>query len=499
MAEKIIYSKHDWEEGSFIGSKVVEESIINNFKELNNNNFNNPIFTNWQVDNKNNDVSKIFFSNSNSQLIFNVDKDSNIDYIEDETFGEISTDFYQDGISVLTDTLLINFDYKSYETNYEEKTVITIFGESNSYQDIIFTNKGSLKLHTYNEESNTYDEIINTHVDSIGDINNFINNSIKNAYLEVYITENNENFTINTRLKGSGYISEWYSFDFGGLIKGLKINQKANKNTNTIVKKDLYINKILIDGYEDGVSYISKIIDSLEDDTEWDNIELTGNFPLKTLYNSEIDNYFTLKIYASNDINNLNDTNERELLINPDNINYTLNNNLILDDEKLTGRYLQIELKICNSKYYQNEINYIKLNYTPPSLMTDVIKQVESGVVSKNIDSSGGIIELDDNNFSFKVYFPENLITEEIEFTIERIAESENLFAEGMIGFKITPHINLSKPALLEVDYTGYQFGTYMSEKGLLLGLININENPEQLNTFKDYKNKKALAYISKT
>ena len=49
MKEEIIYTESDFNKGSLIGAEITSDSYLRpKFKEINNDKFNNPIYTNWQ-------------------------------------------------------------------------------------------------------------------------------------------------------------------------------------------------------------------------------------------------------------------------------------------------------------------------------------------------------------------------------------------------------------------------------------------------------------------
>lgn len=499
MHEYLVYSKADWLNGTVFGGHINEDDmLVNKFRELNNDEFINPITTNWQEDNILSQYTDLSYSDNNSICQLVVNKESDIDTISENKFCEISTDFFKNNIPATLKVMTLKFDWTAMETSLKEEAVIKLVGSSSSYQEIILNNKGSIKLHTFDGSQEFFDDVIDTAVDSIGDINNFIGNEMRDAYFDIRLVENalSGEYEIHTRLRGSGYISSWYAHNFANdLIKSLVITQRANENTNTIVKKDLFIDQILIEGYENNIVYKSDIIDSKENDTIWDKLELNGLFNSQQLHQTDDQNLFRVNIYAANSTENLQG-NIRDLLINPNSGDFTYTDSLLAGEEQLTGRYLYFEVMPCTTISYQNKINYVKFEYTLQSELVQENIQVTSASVSDTLTPTGDVIEYNDTNFSFKLYLPPGAVPADQAVTIERIGEDEDIFAEGMIGFRFTPHTDLAKPALLEVDYTGYSFGPYMSEKGLLLGYIDANSQPEQLNTVKDYKHKKALAYI---
>lgn len=503
MGEYLIYSKSDWEKGDIFGAYIDDsDNIVNRFQELNNDDFINPIISDWKTDSILEDFTDTWTTKESSKCRIAVTKDSDKDLIEEDKFGKISTKFYQNDIPAALDIITINFDWNAYETSQKEEAVISLNDGEDAYVEVVLSNKADVNIHTFDGTNHFYDEVIETASDSVGDISNFINNNIKDGYIDFRLAKDtNGNNKVEVRFRGSGYKSKWYIHDFSAnKFRELNLIQKANIDTKSIVKKELVVDNILVDGYEDNIVYKNDIYDSKEDGTVWDKLTVDGTFPVDQLNNNDSElNFFRIDIYAADNVEDFDkDENIREVVTRPTSNNFTYEDDLILSELNLKGRYLKFELINSVSEKYQNKINYVKFDYTVNSQLETVDKKVVDGEVTEYIDAAGGILELKDNNFDCKFYIPENAVTVGKNITLKRLGSDKNLFAEGMIGFKFEPHMELEKPGLLEVDYNGYQFDTYMSEKGLLLGYLDHNNMPEQLDTFKSYKNKKALAYMFK-
>mgnify|MGYP006276951599 CR=1 FL=1 len=154
-----IYSQHDWEEGTLEGSNVININnetancaLVNKRKEVNNDTFQTPIYTNFtgSIESKyqdlvNNDPFKTGGNNNSNINKFKVDKSSSdivesIEYSQDESSSlsqskmywdkvyQSSTKFYTD--DSYSSTTSVNFtrlklNWNAYGASYEDKVKLT--------------------------------------------------------------------------------------------------------------------------------------------------------------------------------------------------------------------------------------------------------------------------------------------------------------------------------------------------------------------------------------
>lgn len=505
MKELLIYSKSNWEEGFISGGYISDDSgLVNKLKELDSNEFSDPITSNWQKTINIDEYSTVSFDENTQKL--SVKKLTTDKYITEDQFCKLETKFTQFGINnTRQDLFIINFNWKAYKTNFVETGRIRVSDDTTgTYQDIVLSNQSNIKLITF-DGTNTYtDLIIDTDPQSIGQIENFISNEIQDGFFDLQLIYNTveSKYYIYTRLRGSGYVSQWYSRPFGvNRANKLELILDANPDINAIVDKELTIKNIFIEGYEDGVIFESPVFDSLENDTIWNKVEFSGIFPLNTLngYESET-NLLRFDIFSSNNRETIKNTTPIEVVVAPTNGLYTFLDDItnLNNGTELKGRYLFVTIRPSINRYFQNKIDYIKFNYTLPSEITgEQGVEVTEVTTSKQIGVTGGIIELDAPYFSSRLYIPEGALDQLTTITIRRIPTSEDIIAPDMIGFEFTPNgLQFKKPVLLEVEYNNFKFGPYQSEDGLKLAYLNADE-PEELPTVLERNSKVALAYIN--
>lgn len=481
MEEKIIYTKTDFEKGSLIGSEIDSDSYLRSrFKELNEDNFTSPLYSNWQEDILDDKfIEEKLYSNNNDELRFRINKDNNQEKINEEKFGTIETYFYdKENTPIYTDVLTLNLNIEVMDNSNDESIGIKVITESGDNQEILFTNKGKIKIVTDNSGDDPLEDwITDTANESISSITNFISNNMTDFYLDFRI----QNDTLYTRIRGRGFFSEWYEYQIEGLIEKLEVTQYSNIDTYNPVYKNIEINEILIDGYEDGVSYKSKVIDTEEDDTIWNRLEFNiANINQLLQYSL---NEVNVEVFYSNELLTLGETSQEFII---DNIA-----NPVLDLSDINARYLKLELKL-NTKYNQNSFEYILFKYTLPSTIKDQSKQIEEITITGEL-LSNSVIEYDGDNFPFKIYIPDGIDAGSVEIKREKEDDS---FAEGVFGFEFDPIPDINIPILIEVDYTGYEFNPFMSAKGLEIGYLDIAKNPQTLDTAVIESQKKLLAYF---
>src|SRR5690606_34860659 len=124
------------------------------------------------------------------------------------------------------------------------------------------------------------------------------------------------------------------------------------------------IKEIYVEGFADNFSYESQVFDSGENDTIWNCLTIDGVFPVYSLRNSG-PNSFELEVRASNNKETLKDMEPIRYSVVPGRKDFIYEKEL----EELTGRYLFIKIAPSTNRNYQNQINYIKANYTLPSTL----------------------------------------------------------------------------------------------------------------------------------
>lgn len=497
MRDFLIYNEADFKKGKMIGSEIVDENLQNKFKVLNSSNFNDPVFTNWQDEILNEKfVEDITYSNEDDYVNLAISNDNITDKIGTEKFCSVETNFFdENNVPIEVDNLSLNISWNSAEIQHEEKAIIKITGHTEEtvedpYQEIHISNKAKMMIRSYHpDEGESIEYITDTAAGSIRPITNYISNYIDEGYLDFRVF----NDTLHTRFRSKGSYSEWYEFHFDQDISKLEIIQPTNElNLNRVYKK-LAINSILIEGYNSGVIYESDVIDAGEKNSYFNTLEVAGIPNIDELHStSTTANVLEVHFHYGNNIEDMNEqhvTIPHELEGNTFSLQKSLEE---IKEDRLKGRYAKI--KIVNvSRYFQNLIDHIILSYTPQSLLDKIDKQVDEYVIEDVDMSKSNIVEAETENFPFRIVIPEGANGPE-SVDIIRHEEGE-LFAEGMFGFEFNPIPELDRYILIEVDYSGYNFNPYMSEEGLLIGYLDVNEEPRQLESITFGTRNKVLAY----
>jgi len=501
MASKeiAIFHKTQWSKGEFSGSYATDNNtLVNQLKVLNADNFSSPVYSNWQENNILPEYTDINISGNNINL--SVNKTDTEKTLSETEFAIVETGFVQSGIPKRLEYISLKFDWETFKTNFEEKCTIQFNDGANSIHNVILNNKSEINLYTSDGINENTNQVLDSSPDSIGSIDSLITNELTDWFVDVKLDYDSVSsmYYIETRLRSSGYESIWYRNLFGpNSILNLKIIQNANSNVNAIVQKRLTIKDILVEGYEETPSYKSQVFDSGELNTIWNNITINGNFPIESILTDET-NSFKIIAKTSNEIESIDDTTTlKDFIIVPDVEEFTVIEDLIAEEEELTGRYLVLQIAPSINKNYQNEINYIKIDYTLPSTLKDYEQvEVTEASASATIGSLGGVIHLDTTYFPVKLYIPPDALSGDTTITIRRVPTSEGLFAEDIIGFEFNPSgLEFNIPVLLEVDYGNFSFNAYQNEEGLKLAYLD-NIEPEQLDTLVNKNKKKAISYI---
>ena len=507
MRELIIYSQSDWKTGTLMGSYATDDNkLTNGMKTLGDEYFSNPILADYKEEIKSDAVD---YKRKENNIRLDVNKATGRLYSED-IFCRVYTKLYdKDMQETEVDMVSIHFSWDAYKTQLEEIGSIKFKTKGAAEQEVIFTNRAQIRIKNFDGEKETIAIVDETGSNSIGNFASYVSNSLNNWYVDVILQYdyNSNSYKINTRLRGSGYQSKWYQFDFGpDKINELEFIQYANKNTNTPVEKRLNIQEIYIDGFHTGTTYKSRIFDSREDNSVWKTINLNGHFSFASLPHGTETNAMEIEIFADNNYENVareeNCSYKKVILLEKDfedrEFNYTLKLNE--DEEEFKGRYMAIKIANSTSRFYQNNLHYIRIQYTPGSEVTEEsYQEVTSAIVVENIDEKGGVIELGTESFNARLYIPPGALDGPETITIQRIASDEEVFADDMIGFKFKPEgLNFNKLCLLEVDYAGFKFGPYQSEDGFQLGYLKNNEPEQFIETIISKQHKKALSYINR-
>jgi hypothetical protein len=504
MREYIIYNKTDWNKGVFNGGiPTNRDTLVNGFKELDDSSFTFPKFSDYK--NKiNSDYAKVVTSKDENKIKLSVEKGTKDGVFDKEYFCKSFTKIFTEGkLEESSKVFRIHFNWSAYKTQLEETGSIVFKSEIGPKTEVILTNRSKIMIKNFNTAGKEdYVEVNKTGSNSIGNFASYINNDLRDFYLDYQIHNNKAHI----KFSSNGYESEWYSFDFDGKeINELEFLLNANKDTNSIVNKELEIKNINIDGYQNELSYSSKVFDSKETNSEWKTLNSKGSFNTNYLLGYEADvNLIKIELYSSNDIEELNKKQglKKEILISRS--DYSKDSFEIIEElqdsvSELKGRFLKAYIYLSSSSLIQNEIEYLRFEYIPGNEIDESKpQQVDEITVSKVIGSSGGIIDTNSDFFNTRIYIPEGSLSSDTSITIKRIASKDNVFASDMIGFDLSPKgLVFNKPVLLEVDYNKFDFNVYQSEEGLRLGFIDNNE-PEEFFTIIDPTNKKALAYVDK-
>jgi len=498
MRDFLIYNEADFENGKLIGSEMDAGNLVNSFRRLNDGSFNAAVFTAWN-DTVYNDkfVDKMIFSDEDDSIILSVENNDIQHSIQTENFCRLHTDLYdEDGVPTGVENLTLNFSWNSAEIQHEEEVVIKLTGfdeeneEESSYQEIHINNKAEMMIKSFHhEEGENIEYITDTAAGSIRPINDHISNYIDEGFLDFRVQQDN----IYTRYRARGSYSEWYEYPFEGKISEIEFIQPANPLNTNRVYKELTVNEILVDGYNSGPIYRTDVFDAMETSSLFNEIEIEGLSAVDTLFGSETrSNIVEIYIHYGNTIEEMKEqfiTITEELESGVFSINEDLEE---IAGEKPEGRYAQVVIRNLSS-YYQNSVDHIILNHTPKSMLKKIGRQVDEYIIEDADFSRQNVIEAETENFPFKIVVPEDAGGPE-SVDIKRCQQGE-LFAEGMFGFEFDPVPELDRYILIEVDYTGYDFNPYMSEEGLLIGYVDMNGNPQQLETVTFSTRNKVLAY----
>lgn len=496
MAQKelAIFHKSQWNKGKFKGSRVTENDVLlNRLKELDNKDFEDPVYSNWSNGVINSEYADIKRSGNFIRLTAN--KPDNEKTLDTEELAVIETSFLKENLPYELDYVSINFDWHTLKTNFEEQAIIQLNDGDSFIHNIILNNQSEVKIITTDGMTKKTSSILDSSANSIGSITSVIDNDMEDFFLDIRLEfDDGEGiYHIYTRLRSLGYESIWYDHPFGSKkIANLKLILKSRPKVRSIIKNELTIKEIYVEGFADNFSYESQVFDSGENDTIWNCLTIDGVFPVYSLRNSG-PNSFELEVRASNNKETLKDMEPIRYSVVPGRKDFIYEKEL----EELTGRYLFIKIAPSTNRNYQNQINYIKANYTLPSTLKGYREiEVTEAIAENTIGPEGGVVHLDTDYFSAKLYIPPQALMTEETIRIRRIASEENIFASDIIGFEFSPGgLNFNVPALLEVDYANFPFGPYQSEDGLRIAYLD-GEEPEELDTVINKNKKKAIAYI---
>lgn len=496
MAQKelAIFHKSQWNKGKFKGSRVTEnDALLNRLKELDNKDFEGPVYSNWSNGVINSEYADIKRSGNFIRLTAN--KPDNEKTLDTEELAVIETSFLKENLPYELDYVSINFDWHTLKTNFEEQAIIQLNDGDSFIHNIILNNQSEVKIITTDGMTKKTSSILDSSANSIGSITSVIDNDMEDFFLDIRLEfDDGEGiYHIYTRLRSLGYESIWYDHPFGSKkIANLKLILKSRPKVRSIIKNELTIKEIYVEGFADNFSYESQVFDSGENDTIWNCLTIDGVFPVYSLRNSG-PNSFELEVRASNNKETLKDMEPIRYSVVPGRKDFIYEKEL----EELTGRYLFIKIAPSTNRNYQNQINYIKANYTLPSTLKGYKEiEVTEAIAENTIGPEGGVVHLDTDYFSAKLYIPPQALMTEETIRIRRIASEENIFASDIIGFEFSPGgLNFNVPALLEVDYANFPFGPYQSEDGLRIAYLD-GEEPEELDTVINKNKKKAIAYI---
>lgn len=496
MAQKelAIFHKSQWNKGKFKGSRVTEnDALLNRLKELDNKDFEDPVYSNWSNGVINSEYADIKRSGNFIRLTAN--KPDNEKTLDTEELAVIETSFLKENLPYELDYVSINFDWHTLKTNFEEQAIIQLNDGDSFIHNIILNNQSEVKIITTDGMTKKTSSILDSSANSIGSITSVIDNDMEDFFLDIRLEfDDGEGiYHIYTRLRNLGYESIWYDHPFGSKkIANLKLILKSRPKVRSIIKNELTIKEIYVEGFADNFSYESQVFDSGENDTIWNCLTIDGVFPVYSLRNSG-PNSFELEVRASNNKETLKDMEPIRYSVVPGRKDFIYEKEL----EELTGRYLFIKIAPSTNRNYQNQINYVKANYTLPSTLKGYREiEVTEAIAENTIGPEGGVVHLDTDYFSAKLYIPPQALMTEETIRIRRIASEENIFASDIIGFEFSPGgLNFNVPALLEVDYANFPFGPYQSEDGLRIAYLD-GEEPEELDTVINKNKKKAIAYI---
>jgi hypothetical protein len=486
IKETAIFSENDWNRGVFSGLATKDAKIYNRKKEINDREFINPIYNSWQttIEDKYTDLVDVIDYPFPS---IKIDKSSNQSLESSnslEKIGESITSLYQDEdltTKIGVTDLDIDFTWDVYDTIYKDKAELVLNHDSDDAVKIVFNSDSEIKL----IKGDTVKEIVDSSDDSIGDIQSYISNYMDNWIIKVRLI----NGTLAIKLDASGYESIWYKFSFTDTeIENLKLVQYSENKNNRVINAKFAINNIYADGFGLG-EYTSQVIDSLENNTVWNDLTIDGTFPKNKLVDDDLitelgltedTNNVKLKLYVDNERETAltkasNDNCDKEINVTTSEGQIIQSKTISTKGETVTGRYLVVKAYFANTSFYQNEINYLRFRYDYADVVEDTsYNEVDEANVAKTIDSTGGVIDLSVDNFSARLFVTNGALEEPTEITITRLAGDDERVVDDFIGFEFQPSgLIFNKPCLLEIDYDGYEFGDYQDEEGLTITYLN--------------------------
>lgn len=503
IKELIIFNQSDWSKGRFKGSEVINDNLIGRKIKTNEDVFNNSIFTDWTYEV--NDVysnlvevqkNKPFISSKVFKESRNIVKDEKLGY---DSIYKASTKFKDEfNQDQFTEYLEINFNWNVQKTDKLDRLDLSI--NPNEENIIIrFNNRAEIQL--IQGQNITF--VKDSSSDSVGNIANIIDNNLNNWDINFKVKNNQ----LYIKFHNSGYKSIDYVFDLDSSgINELRIEQIAeNERGSRFIESSFSINNMYANGYDSGVVYKSNIIDSQSKDTYWDSLVI--NYTVGVNIDSNLEDEITLYLYVNNDktklLQNINAKNySKKITLSNKTGNYIENKDISIkeeEEEDIMGKYIYIEIEMSKRFELQNSIDYIRLEHLFPEDIEETLayEDIEQKSVTKRIGNSGGIIDLEAENFSARLFIAEGIIFNPIDITLTRLSGKDDRLPDDFIGVKIEPKgYRLSKPALLEISYDGYQFNQYQSEKYLSISKIE-DEVAKEMDT-QLFKNKKvAVTYIN--
>jgi len=496
--EMAIFHKSQWLEGTLYGAEATDSNTIKNkLKVLNDDSLELPVRSDFSESIILEEYSS--FDIEGNKINLKVKKEDAEKALTEDNFMLAESTFKKNNIAHELDYISVKFDWEALKTNHKENAYIEFLDSASSVYRLILTNQSEIKMSITDGVSTTEFTVEDSAVGSIGQITSIITNNLADFFVDLRLDydETEAVYYLESRLRCSGYESIWYRAKFGAnKISKMRLVQPANNGTNSIVDKELNIKEIYAEGFNETTSYESKIFDAGENASVWENLTLSGTFPEAALIDDG-SNSITIDVFASDNTETIESDMSRSINLVPTEKDFTISNELEEELQELKGRYLKLKINISNSKNYQNSIDYFKLEYLLPSEQSGYVqKEVTESSTSRIIGQAGGVISLDTEYFPVSLYIPEGALTADETITIRRVASSEEKFADDIIGFEFGPEgLQFLKPAMLEVDYSSFNFNSYQSESGLKLAYLD-NTEPEELSTVVDELRNKAISYI---
>ena len=424
-----------------------------------------------------------------SRDLIDLEEELDVNYLTEVNTHLLS----KNGVQKYTDYIEMLIDWQAVDLPEEDTGEIKIVTDNDEYFMLRLFNKSKIEFVFFDGNDEFTTENITTHPDSTANISHLFRNDIKQLKLKVKLTDDGSGgYDINVQISSMGIKSEWITRNFSDTKLTKIISYLPYDSKHTAKKLKLY--NFHIDGFYSNETYntATETIELEGKVNDINNILLDGEVLNEIPFNNN-NNMPILKIDVADNEEDLNINNGRSFNIGDADGEFTITGEIT---EEYLGKYLMFSITNSPTNSYQNLINYLLVDYEIKEETTYDFPEIQ---VSKNIDVSGGVIEIDDI-FNSKLFIPENAITTDTEITITRLASDDNRVPPNSIAYYFQPEgLNFNEDLLFTLDYTGFNFDYYSSEEGLSVIYVK-NSNPddsEEMDSIVYKEKNKLISYIS--